>query len=1088
MGRPSPSARREVRIQRVAASLSVALALAVNHLLIMWLVTSIRPGLYDFYGLHAVGDVVAPVTMLFQLLCLGWAVWVLAGRSRFPRRRTAQLQIALVAAVVLVAAVANLFALRVVDRHQEERDEMGIMVASAAAADELAGPLTELVDSVANLRLPDGPRSALFAAEVEVIDVPQQGRVTRSGVEARVGIRTSYWEPDGSPPTIYAPSELSLWPVIFGKLRWLDHGRFEIAHAAWTGRRALDTELIFIGRGRNQDGQLVGLRIPARVRWAKDAAGAWRIHRWHTTSATISTRNGPLFASVLDSLVDADTHQRVTTSDHAERVIAHFRDGAPPPHPHFLPWSALQRPRVTVADVDNDGLDDIYVSRRHADNLLLRNRGDGTFEETAAALGLAVGGMSTATLFVDLDNDGDLDALVGRSVLPAMLLRQEEGVWVDRTAELVEGGLPAMVTAWAPGDFDSDGLVDVFAATAAPEEQTAYLVADPDRVADAALDHSLGLAASDQELLGDLIGIDAGRRLFAQVVAGPQPRTRIDARGPADVLLLNTGGGHLKRARLDREMASRPTVGVDATDIDGDGDPDLLLARRGAPASVWLSSRSNETYEVAFTELADALPDTGSLGTGASWADIDGDGYLDAVLTTGATRAAGQASTVAPRATVGHTWTSLGLAGEGPRTHPMTGVGEGGGWAAALEDFDRDGRLDLMSPRGTWTPPEVLWQGVDGSRAWWVDVLRTSHDFYLDLAELTALSEVPRPVAAAQPLFAEARDQLWLGASDPGRFEDVSSLSGVDAAGDGSQAAAVDLDRDGWLDLVVVNANEPVIGAYRSLIGGSGSPAQGHGFIAIRLVGGNRSARSGRSGSPRDGTGAQVRVVTATGRVLLRAYRPGRTLVVGVGADARVAKVEVIWPRDRTTEVLAPPPGSLITVYEHRRASPTGEHARVEEYGLPIALGGAAAPTRGGRLVLADRLEIDAPLALFTTMATECGPCIEALPDLAAARQAFDAADLMLLGVPMSGADDLDALDAFVERHSPVFRVLDPLSGPERRGVQTLVEQRLGRLEHPASILTDRDGTVLYVSPGVPTVSALRRTLAERRQGASQPR
>jgi len=70
---------------------------------------------------------------------------------------------------------------------------------------------------------------------------------------------------------------------------------------------------------------------------------------------------------------------------------------------------------VSIADVNNDGYDDIYVCvfgkdlAHRAKNLLFINQHDLTFKEEAAAYGLADTGYSTQAVFFDYDRDGDLD-------------------------------------------------------------------------------------------------------------------------------------------------------------------------------------------------------------------------------------------------------------------------------------------------------------------------------------------------------------------------------------------------------------------------------------------------------------------------------------------------------------------------------------------------------------------------------------------------------------------------------------------------------------------------------------------------------
>lgn len=77
---------------------------------------------------------------------------------------------------------------------------------------------------------------------------------------------------------------------------------------------------------------------------------------------------------------------------------------------------------VTMVDVNNDGMLDIYVSRggwkddnSKFANLLYMNNGDETFTEKAEEMGLADANRTIQTTFFDYDKDGDLDAYVSNT-------------------------------------------------------------------------------------------------------------------------------------------------------------------------------------------------------------------------------------------------------------------------------------------------------------------------------------------------------------------------------------------------------------------------------------------------------------------------------------------------------------------------------------------------------------------------------------------------------------------------------------------------------------------------------------------------
>ena len=84
---------------------------------------------------------------------------------------------------------------------------------------------------------------------------------------------------------------------------------------------------------------------------------------------------------------------------------------------------------VTMIDINNDGLLDIYVSNAgyikgtDQKNELYINNGDLTFSEQASAYGLDNNGYSTHAAFFDYDNDGDLDVyILNNSFMPVNTL------------------------------------------------------------------------------------------------------------------------------------------------------------------------------------------------------------------------------------------------------------------------------------------------------------------------------------------------------------------------------------------------------------------------------------------------------------------------------------------------------------------------------------------------------------------------------------------------------------------------------------------------------------------------------------------
>ena len=70
---------------------------------------------------------------------------------------------------------------------------------------------------------------------------------------------------------------------------------------------------------------------------------------------------------------------------------------------------------VAVADFDNDGWQDLYVTG-YGGNVLYRNLGNCKFEDVTEKSGVRVGGFSTGASWADYDRDGKVDLFVARYV------------------------------------------------------------------------------------------------------------------------------------------------------------------------------------------------------------------------------------------------------------------------------------------------------------------------------------------------------------------------------------------------------------------------------------------------------------------------------------------------------------------------------------------------------------------------------------------------------------------------------------------------------------------------------------------------
>lgn len=219
------------------------------------------------------------------------------------------------------------------------------------------------------------------------------------------------------------------------------------------------------------------------------------------------------------------------------------------------------------------------------------------------------------------------------------------------------------------------------------------------------------------------------------------------------------------------------------------------------------------------------------MGSGAAWADYDGDGWLDLYVVNQAGPLDLSESEVAR--SDGHAALYRNR-GDGTFEERSRAAGvdfRGTGMAAAWADFDDDGHPDLMVSyygglvlyrnRGDGTfrdvtdeaglgPMDGYWAGVswaDYDRDGDVDVYVTGYVRYEDRedTEGSPQYDIEQPASLNPSAFEPERNLLLRNQGD-GTLTEVAREAGVaDPHGRGLSAAWVDLDEDGWPDLYVAN-------------------------------------------------------------------------------------------------------------------------------------------------------------------------------------------------------------------------------------------------------------------------------------------
>jgi cytochrome c-type biogenesis protein CcmH/NrfG len=281
---------------------------------------------------------------------------------------------------------------------------------------------------------------------------------------------------------------------------------------------------------------------------------------------------------------------------------------------------------AVAGDFDNDGRPDLFLLR-DAGSRLLHQTAAGAFEDVTAKATLApsTNGARSAA-FVDVDHDGDLDLVVAAVAGPTQLLRNNgNGTFTDIAAAAGFGSAPAGALAIVPTDFDNhrdidllivagaaapalfqnrrDGSFrDVAAAVGLPGRGTYSAVAAGDINKDGFTDFFFGRPDG-----AGVFAMSDGRGRFAERPAPDGSRGAVaamfidyDNDGLVDLLVGTPTGPALFRNLGDRwvdvtEAAgltslvppARHVVGIVAGDLDRDGDTDVIVRLDDGSVRVW---------------------------------------------------------------------------------------------------------------------------------------------------------------------------------------------------------------------------------------------------------------------------------------------------------------------------------------------------------------------------------------------------------------------------------------------------------------------------------------------------------------------
>ena len=325
------------------------------------------------------------------------------------------------------------------------------------------------------------------------------------------------------------------------------------------------------------------------VTWTSPGTDSPRIAevRLESFESVTKKRGDPWFRDVAAEVLGSDPAWKHTllrgTDDWAERIA------------RFPYYERLGTPGVAIADVNGDGLEDIYLAQGYGvPNLLLTARSDGTMHDGALNAGVDFLDDTRGVLLSDFDGDGAAD--LAAAMPGAVVFAKGDGSGGFRVSgHAVAGDDPMSIAA---ADYDGDGDLDLYV--------TAYF-----RTLDSGTAEEDGAASGGTAFPG-------GSLQFVYHDAND---------GGANRLLRNDGDFRF----VDVTVASgldannrRWSFAASWNDYDLDGDQDLYVANDYGRNNLYRNDGDGFTDVAAITGTEDAAS-----GMSVTWGDFDRDGLDD---------------------------------------------------------------------------------------------------------------------------------------------------------------------------------------------------------------------------------------------------------------------------------------------------------------------------------------------------------------------------------------------------------------------------------------------------------------------------